>query len=138
MLFRVFRALLFAGAFRFAIHELDVGHRRIVAGAEASLQDAEITARTLLVMRTELVEQLGDDLAITQAIKCQPALRDGVFLRERDQRLDDAANFLRLRQRGLDGFVTKYGGSKVTQHGAAVTAVAAQLPADITVTHGSL
>ena len=53
------------------VDQLDERHRRVVADAEAHLQDARVAARTRLVARAELVEQLGDDVAVAQAVERQ-------------------------------------------------------------------
>src|SRR4249919_112319 len=50
-----------------AIHQLDVGHRRVVAGAEAALEDAQVATRARLVARTEFDEQLAHGLRVAQA-----------------------------------------------------------------------
>ena len=57
-----------------AIHQFDVGHRRIVANAETHLQDAQVAAVTGGVARAEFVEELADDLAVAQAIEGQTAI----------------------------------------------------------------
>src|SRR5262245_13465585 len=83
-----------------AVDQLDQRHRRLVADAEAELEDAQVAARTRLVARAELVEELHDDVAIAQPVEREAAIRDRRRLAERDQRLRDTAQLLRLRQRG--------------------------------------
>src|SRR5690606_15904869 len=57
---------LLRGGFR-TVDQLDVRHRRIVAGAEPALEDAQVTARTLRVTRAELDEQRPDGFLVAQA-----------------------------------------------------------------------
>src|SRR5881392_4336481 len=73
------------------VDELDERHRRVVADAEAHLQDARVAARTRLVARAEFGEQLRHDVAIAQAIERKALVRKRGFLAERDHRFDDAA-----------------------------------------------
>ena len=61
------------GRFR-TIQQLNIRHRRIIANAEAALQDAQISAVAGGEARADFVEQLDDDFAITQAIKGQTAV----------------------------------------------------------------
>ena len=56
------------------VDELDERHRRVVADAKAHLQDPRVAARTRLVARAELGEQLGDDGAVAQAVERQAAV----------------------------------------------------------------
>ena len=56
------------------IDELDERHRRVVADAKAHLQDPRVAARTRLVARADLGEQLGDDGAIAQAVEREAAV----------------------------------------------------------------
>src|SRR5207237_1521932 len=76
------------------VDQFDQRHRRVVADAEAHLQDAGVAARTGLVARAEVGEQLGDAVAVAQAVEGQALVRERGFLAERDHRLDDAAQFL--------------------------------------------
>src|SRR5262249_1649266 len=72
------RGLLVLGCFRRlrAVDQLDQRHRRLVADAEAELEDAQVPARTRLVARAELVEELHDDVTIAQPVECEAAIRD--------------------------------------------------------------
>ena len=85
------------GRFR-TIQQLNIRHRRIIANAEAALQDAQISAVAGGEARADFVEQFDDDFAITQAIKGQTAVGQRRLLAEGDQRLDDTAQFLGFRQ----------------------------------------
>src|SRR4029079_7451487 len=58
------------------IDEFDQRHRCGIALAVAQLQHAQAAGRARLEARTELVEELGHDLAITEAIERQPAVRE--------------------------------------------------------------
>src|SRR4051812_29633718 len=81
------------------VHEFDQRHRRVVADAEAHLQDAGVAARTRLVARAEFAEQLRDDVAVAQAVEGEALVRKRRLLGERDHRLDDATQFLGLGDR---------------------------------------
>src|SRR6185436_10283 len=74
-----------------AVDELHQRHRRRVARARRQVQDARIAAWTGLEAGTEVLEQLGDDLAVTQAGEGDAAIGLAVLLRERDERLDHPA-----------------------------------------------
>src|SRR5438105_11964296 len=76
------------------VDQFDQRHRRVVANAEAHLQDARVAARARLVARAEFGEQLGDDVAIAQAVEREALVGEGAFLAERDHRLDDAPQFV--------------------------------------------
>src|SRR5438105_15679289 len=76
------------------VDQFDQRHRRVVADAEAHLQDARVAARTGLVARAEFGEQLGDDVAVAQAVEGEALVGDRRLLGQRDHRLDDAAQFL--------------------------------------------
>src|SRR5690606_13243897 len=119
------------------IEQLDQRHRRRVARPEAHLEDAQIPARPLLEARPELVEQLADRGFVAQPIERETTAADAVLLRERDQRLDDPAQLLRLRQGRLDRFVRQQGRRHVAVHRLAMRRVPAELPARLTMTHGS-
>ena len=47
--------------------QLDIRHRRVVAGAEAALEDPQVAAGTLAVTRAQLDEKLADRFLLTQA-----------------------------------------------------------------------
>ena len=64
-----------------------------------------VAALALAVARAELDEELADRDLVAQAREREAAIGDAVDLGERDQRLGDAAQFLRLRQRGADQLV---------------------------------
>src|SRR5581483_4056937 len=117
------------------VHELDQRHRRVVALPEAELEDAQVATRTRLVARPELVEELGHDLAIAQAIEGETAVRERRLLAEGDERLGNAAQFLRLRQRGLDDLVREQRIGHVAQHSETMTAGAIELAQAVAVTH---
>src|SRR5438309_1392775 len=57
------------------IDQLDEGHRRVVADAETHLQNPRVAARARLVARPQLVEELGDDVAVARAVEGEPAVR---------------------------------------------------------------
>ncbi len=117
------------------VDELDVRHRRAVADAEAALQDARVAALALAVTRAELDEELADRDLVAKTRKSEAAIGDAVGLGERDQRLGDATQFLRLRQRGADQFVLEQRGRHVLEHRFAMAARAVEFAARFHVTH---
>ena len=119
-----------------AVDEFDVRHRRVVAGAEAALEDAQVAARTGGVTRAEDGEQIADRFLVAQAREREAAVGDAVDLRERDERLRDAAKFFRLRQRGTDQFVLEQRSRHVAEHRFAMGAGAAELASGFLVAHG--
>src|SRR5690242_10574180 len=64
------------------IDELHERHRRLVADAKAELQNPQISARTRLVARAKLVEELRHDVAIAQPREREAAIRERRFLAE--------------------------------------------------------
>src|SRR5690554_7720647 len=76
------------------IDELDVGHGCVVAGAEAALKDTDVTARTLDVTRTQLVEELADRFLRAGTGESQTTVGDAILLGQRDELLDDATQLL--------------------------------------------
>ena len=93
------------GNFLEAVEELDVGHGRVVAGAIAAFQDAEIATRAGLKPRADFGKQLPDDFFVSQTCEREAPGVYGVVLGERDQGLGHAPEFLCLRQRGFDQFM---------------------------------
>src|SRR5262245_27873948 len=59
---------------RGTVDQLDQRHRRVVALAEAELEDAQVAAVARLVARAQLVEELDHHLAIAQAVERQAAV----------------------------------------------------------------
>lgn len=122
-----------------SIHQFNIRHRRIVALAEAAFENAEIAAVARGVTRAELVEYLDHDVTVAQAVEREPAVGEARLLAERDDGLDYAAQFFRLRQRGLDGFVAQQCIRHVAQHRQPVAAGAVELSQSQAVSHdGSL
>ena len=79
-----------------AINQLDVRHRSVVARAEAALEDAQVATGTLAVAGAQLDEELAHGLLIAQAREGEAAVSNAIGLRERDERLGDATEFLGL------------------------------------------
>src|SRR6187455_3124843 len=73
------------------VHQLDIGHRGVVALAEAHLEDAQVSAVARLVARAELVEELDDHFAVAQAIEGEAFVGERIGLAERDDRFGDLA-----------------------------------------------
>jgi len=57
-----------------AIDQLDVCHRGIITGAVATLEDANITTRSLPVTRRDLGKQLTDHFLVANAIENHTAI----------------------------------------------------------------
>ncbi len=119
------------------LDQLDIRHGRVVAHAEAHLQDARVAARAGLEARAQFVEQLGHAVAVAQTVEGQAAVRHRVFLGQGDHGLDHAAQFLGLRQRGLDGLVLDERVHHVLQHRQAVRCRAVQFTESVSVAHGA-
>ncbi|CEE60721.1 conserved hypothetical protein [Xanthomonas citri pv. citri] len=117
------------------VDQLDIRHRRIVAGTEASLQDAQVAAGTGRVTRAQFDEQLAHGFLVAQASKCQTTIGNAIDLADGDQRLGDATQFLGLRQGGLDQLVLEQRGGHIAEHGFAVCAGTVELTAGFLVTH---
>ena len=84
---------------------------------------------------SEIVEQLGDDAAVAQPIEREAPVGERGLLAERDDRLDHAAQLLRLRQRRLDDFVPEQRAGHVPQHREAMAARAVELSESVSVPH---
>src|SRR5687767_14613615 len=78
------------------VHERDQRERRVVALAEAGLEDAQVAAIALGVARAEVVEQLLHDRAVAQPVESEPAVGERGLLAERDHRLHHAPQLLGL------------------------------------------
>src|SRR5690554_712451 len=118
------------------IDELDVGHGRVVAGAEAALEDTDVTARTLDVTRTQLVEQLADRFLRAGAGESQTTVGDAILLGQGDERLDDATQLLGLGQGCLDDLMLDQRHAHVLEHGLTMRAGPIQVTTTLTMTHG--
>ena len=69
------------------------------------------------------MKKLDDNIAITQTIESKTLVGDGRFLGERDQGLNDAAQFLGLGQGGANSFVRNERAGHVAKHGSTVSEV---------------
>mgnify|MGYP007112926935 CR=1 FL=1 len=118
-----------------AIDELDHSHRRVIAVAEAGLDDAGVAALTILVTRGENVEQFLDLIEVAQFADRLTAQRQSALLAERDELLDDGAQFLGLRQRRDDLLVLDERSRHVGEHRLAVFCRAVELTMNFSVTH---
>ena len=76
------------------------------------------------------------DQFIAQAIEREPAIGQRWRLTERDERLRDASQLLRLWQRRPDRFVGEQRVGHVPQHREAMATRAVELAQAVTVTHG--
>src|SRR3569832_462868 len=103
------------GGFR-TIHQLYKCHRRIIALAETHLQNAQIAAVTVCITRAEVCEQFHHDFSVTQARKGQALVRLCIGFSERENRLDDAAQFLGFRQSGFNCLMAQQRNGHVAQH----------------------
>ena len=117
------------------LNEFHVSHRSIVAIAEAHLQDAGVAALTIGETRGNLIEQLDDNIAVTKTIESQTLVGDGRFLGERDQGLNDTAQFLGLGQGSANSFVRNERAGHVAKHGGTVSRSTVELAIAVMVTH---
>jgi hypothetical protein len=117
------------------VNQLDQCHRCRIALAESKFKDPQIPAWSRLVARPELVEQLDDDVAIAQSIEREAAVCDRRILAQCDQRLGNAAQFLRFGQRRPNRFVREERVSHVAQHRKAMRARTVQLSQAMAMTH---
>ena len=99
------------------VHQLDVGHGRVVADTKAVLQNAQIAAVAFGITRAQQFEQLDHVLAVAQTIDCQTAIGQGRLLAQGDDRLDHAAQFLGFRYGSFNSFVRDERIHHVAQHG---------------------
>ena len=120
------------------IQQLHQGHGGRVTGTITNLQDSQIATRTVLETRAKLVKEFPHAVPIPQAIERTPALRHGIHLGHGDKRLDDPAQLLGLRHRGLNRLVLDQRCSHVPIHGAPMAAFSAESSACFLVMHDSL
>ena len=84
------------------INQLDVCHRGIITRTITALQDTDITSSPFPEPFTQIIEQLADNLPVTQPRKRQPPVCQGGLLAQRDHGFDISPQFLRLGDGGLD------------------------------------
>ena len=85
-----------------AVHQLDHGHGRGIAIAEARLQDPRIAAVTVCIARAQGLEQLRHHGIVPDPGERKSAGMQIATLGQRDQPVGDAPQFLRLVQRRCD------------------------------------
>src|SRR6185436_16634259 len=129
------RARIQALGIDIAVDELDHGHRRVVAVAEAGLDDAGVTALAVLVAGRQRVEQLADLILVAHLADRLAAHGQPALLAEGNKLFDDRAQFLRLRQRGDDLLVLDQRGAHVGEHRLAMLGGAVELTMNLAVTH---
>src|SRR6185503_15688665 len=117
------------------LDQLHQSHRRRVARPRAHLEDPRVAARAGLEARPDVLEQLHDQRIVAQRDEGAAAARQRVRLAERDERLDDAAQFLRLRERRLDRLRADESRAHVAHQRPAVAAVARELASRKLVSH---
>src|SRR5210317_190225 len=96
--------LFLGGCLRGLLREHDDCHRRGIARTRTRLQDTQVTTRAFLEARTNFREELAYNFLVAQTVESETAVRDAVFLRERNERLDDTAQFFDFWQRRTDRF----------------------------------
>src|SRR5690606_34848286 len=94
--------------------------------------------RTGRVTRAQDGEQVAHRFLVAQAREGEAAVGDAVDLGQGDQRLGDAAQFLGLRQGGLDQLVLEQRGGHVLEHRFAVGTGTVELATGLHVTPGSI
>src|SRR4051812_44169404 len=132
------RARVHAAGVLVTVDELDHGQGRVVAVAEAGLEDAAVAAVALLVARPEHLEELADHAVVAQLRHGEAAGVKVAALAERDQPLEHGAKVLRLGKRRDDLLVLDQRGRHVREHRQAMLGGAVEPPAAKPVTHGSL
>src|SRR3546814_19846087 len=83
------------------VDQLHVRHRRIVAVAEAALEEPQVAARAALVARAALDAQLPDRLLVAHAREGEAEVAAAVGLARGDTRLGATDRVLRVRPCGL-------------------------------------
>ena len=67
-----------------SVYELYKRHRRLVTGAETTLEDPDIAARSLLISGTQLLEQLAHRGLGARAVKGQTPIGNAVLFGQGD------------------------------------------------------
>src|SRR5690554_1444632 len=86
-IFLLFRSVSFC-CFDITSYQLNKSHRCVITSTETTFQDAGVSTRTLLVTRSQFVEQNANYFAVASTGKCQTAVSDGVAFSQCDQRLN--------------------------------------------------
>src|SRR5262245_44812809 len=123
------------GRGRVRLDQLHQRHRRRVARSRTHLEDPRVAARAGPEARPDVLEQLHDQRVVAQRDEGATAARQRVRLAERDERLDDPAQLLRLRERGPDRLGADEGRAHVAHQRLAVAAVARELASRKLVSH---
>src|ERR1700737_3644966 len=121
-----------------AVDDLDHGHWRVVAVAEAGLDNAGIAALPVLVAGSKNIEQFPGLIEVAHLADRLPAHGETALLAERHQLFHDRAQFLRLRQRGDDLLVLDQRRAHIGKHRAPMLGGAIELAMNLAVTHGVL
>src|SRR3954447_10385749 len=117
--------------------QFEVDHLRRVGRARAELQDPGVAARTVLVARGDLLEELVDH-ALVGVLELRGGLAARVqvaLARERDQLLDLRLDRLGLGLGGLDPLVVDDLDAEVGEQRLAMGAVARQLVSGLLMSH---
>jgi hypothetical protein len=75
------------------LRQHDDRHRRRVTRARPGLQNTQVASRALLEPGTDFRKQFANDFLVAKTVERQAAISDAVFLRQRNQRLYDTAQF---------------------------------------------
>src|SRR6202040_2684683 len=121
-----------------AVDEFDHRHGRVIAVAEAGLDDAGIAALPVLVAGGQHVEQFPGLVEVAHLRDRLPAHGETALLAERDQLFHDRAQLLRLWQRGDDLLVLDQRRAHIGKHRAPMFGGAIELAMNLAVTHGVL
>src|SRR5690554_1567642 len=117
------------------VNQFHESHGGVITLTETHFEHTSVTTVALFVARADLVKQLGNGVAVTQAGERQATVCQGRFFAERNEWLYNAAQFLGLGQCGLDRFVSDQGHSHVTEHGLTMAAGTVELTKPFAVTH---
>src|SRR5882757_8921272 len=107
-------------------HQLDDGHRRVVAAAVADLGDPGVATRPVLVPRADLGEERVHDALVRDRLQHLATVVHVALLRLGDQALRDRAQTARLGLGGGDAAVLEEGPREVREKQLLVRGAAAQ------------
>src|SRR5690606_16754302 len=117
------------------VHELQEGHRRRVALADARTDDAGVAARAVGEPLRERTEELLEDLLVPHRTRRQSTRVDGALLAEGDHLLGRLARLLRLRDRRPNPLVAEERGHEVLDERFAMGRGPRKLAAGNSVSH---
>jgi len=118
-----------------ALGQLDDGHRRGIAQAEAKLHDPRIATGSARESWAQIIKQLDHHLAIAQPRKNEAAIGQRRGLAQGDDGLHDPAKLFGFRQGGLDLLMTQERIAEITQQRLAMRAGAIEFSESVAMAH---